>query len=272
MDDHQLIHGECIAAMKELPDASVDLVFTDPPFGHNNNDGDLIANWEKACGVEKKQRRKVRDEARPIENDGDEANVLYRRFLRQCKRLLTKPGCCCCCCCGGGGPDPQFARWSMWMDKYLHFKQMVIWDKGPMGLGWHYKRSYETVLVGQRDKGKCNWYDETLRIENIIRPGAHGIRKIIPSRDQHPTEKPTELAALFIRLHSKPGDVVLDPFMGRGSTGVAAINMGRKFIGIELDKEHYDVAERKIKAARQLSTHGFTAKKTSQGFKHENQS
>jgi len=126
---------------------------------------------------------------------------------------------------------------------------MVVWDKGPMGMGWHYRRSYETVLVGQKRGGKCRWFDETKRIENIIRPGS-GIRKIIPRKNQHPTEKPVELSGHFIGLHSQPRERVLDPFMGSGTTGVACVNTSRKFIGIEIEERYFEVAKERIKAAR----------------------
>jgi len=161
-------------------------------------------------------------------------------------RLLR---CCCCCCCGGGGPDPQFARWSLWLDEFLAFKQMVVWDKGRMGLGWHYRRSYETVLVAQKSKGKCHWFDRSKKIENVIRPGDYGIKKIIPRKDQHPTEKPVALARHFMRLHTRPRHLVLDPFMGRGWAGLAAIELGRRFVGIELDEEHFDHAAARLRAA-----------------------
>ena len=188
----------------------VDFIFTDPPYGHNNNDGDLISNWERALG------RGEPGDARPI---------------------------------AGGGPDPQFARWALWMDEHLAFKQMIVWDKGKMGLGWHYRRSYETILVAQKGGGKCRWFDETKRVENVIRPGDYGIRKIIPRKSDHPTPKPVELSAHFIGLHSRPGDVVLDPFMGGGSTGVAAVDLGRGFVGVELDERWFDIARRRISEA-----------------------
>jgi hypothetical protein len=70
----------------------------------------------------------------------------------------------------------------LWLDEAVGFKQMVVWDKGPMGMGWHYRRSYETVLVGEKRGGKCRWYDDSQTIENIIRPGAYGITKILPGR------------------------------------------------------------------------------------------
>lgn len=226
--------GDCRDILPHIQSASAALIFTDPPYGHNNNNnGDLIHNWEKALG---KPSVKLA-EARPIANDGHEdANGLVRWMFQESRRLLDQNGCCCCCC-GGGGPDPQFARWSLWMDEHLAFKQMIVWDKGPMGMGWHYRRSYETILVGQRS-AKCNWYDETNAIENIIRPGSHGISKIIPSSSEHPTPKPWQLPAHFIKLHSLPGDLVIDPFNGGGSTAEACQRMGRKYIGVELSEEY----------------------------------
>jgi len=238
--------GDSLEILPQLPDGCVDMVFTDPPYGHNNNNnGDLIARWEAALG----QRHDVPPaEWRPIANDGPEANTIFRATLPHLRRLMVGGCCCCCCCSGGGGPDPQFARWSLWMDEVFDFKHMVVWDKGPMGMGWHYRRSYETVLVGQVPGGPCRWFDETHRIENVIRP-SHGIPKIIPRAEQHPTEKPPGLAAHFIRLHTRPGHVVLDPFVGSGSTAQAAVALGRRFIGIEIERRYFDIAVARIDAA-----------------------
>ena len=55
------------------------------------------------------------------------------------------------------------------MDGIIGFKQMVVWDKGPIGMGWHYRRSYETVLVGEKPGAACRWFDDSQQIENIIR-------------------------------------------------------------------------------------------------------
>ena len=249
---NKIYQGGCIEIMRSFDDASIDFIFTDPPYGHKNNDGDLIHNWEKALGrpldCESDPRRST--EARPILNDGAEANDLVRQFFKEARRLLKPGSCCCCCCCGGGGPDPQFARWSLWLDEELDFKQMVIWDKGPMGMGWHYRRSYETVLVAQKPGAACRWYDETNAVENILRAGA--VPKIIPAADQHPTEKSPKLAQHFIALHSKPGDIVLDPFCGSGSTLDAANRIGRKWIGIELDPVFHAMASERMNRAAVL--------------------
>jgi len=226
--------------MKNLPDNSIDFIFTDPPYGHNNNNnGDLISRWEAALGVGS-YVPEVNN--KPILNDGEEANGIFKSFLSEANRVLKPGACCCCCCCGGGGPDPQYARWSLWMDEIIGFKQAVVWDKGPMGMGWHYRRSYEMVLVGQKKGAACKWYDESNKVENIIRT----IPKIIPRDDEHPTVKPVELAAHFIRLHTLPGEIVLDPFMGSGTTGVAAIQEGRRFVGYELDEKFFDMAQARL--------------------------
>lgn len=240
--DATLYLGDARDIVVSLPDGCVDMIFTDPPYGHRNNDGDLIHNREKALG----RPLDCGSSPRPIANDGAEANDLAAWLFNEAPRLLASGGCCCCCC-GGGGPDPQFARWSLLMDGPLDFKQMVVWDKGPIGMGWHYRRSYETVLVGQKRGAACKWYDTSGRIENIVRPGR--INKIIPSKDQHPTPKPPELSEFFMLLHSQRGETVLDPFMGGGSTAIGALRLGRRFIGIELEPRWFDLTcERVAKA------------------------
>jgi len=239
--DYKIIQGDCLEVMRGMENNSIDCVVTDPPYGHNNNNGDLISRREAALGRGEYNPQKNN---RPILNDGPEANDLFRNALTEFQRLL-KPGCCCCCCGGGGGPDPQFARWSLWLDEAIGFKQMIVWDKGPMGLGWHYRRSYEVVLVGQKKGAACKWYDTTRKIENIIRADKN-IRKIIPRKNQHPTKKPSELAAFFIGLHSQENDLILDPFCGSGSTGIACQKMGRKFIGIELNPKYCELARKRI--------------------------
>lgn len=232
----------CADARKVLPTLSrVDLVVTDPPYGHNNNNDDLIARWELALGKSNGEKPKPR----PIANDGPEANDLVRWSFSEFARLLPPGGCCCCCCCGGGGgPDPQFARWSLWLDEVLEFKQMVVWDKGPMGMGWHYRRSYETVLVANK-KGKVTWNGGS-NTENVIRPGEFG-RKIIPTESQHPTAKPVQLMQHFIRLHSNRGELVLDPFAGEGTTLLAAKLEGRRAIGVELSEEYCEKAVNRLR-------------------------
>ena len=127
LGNHRVLCGDSTKAAdvaRVMGGEKADMVFMDPPYGHNNNNGDLINRWEAALG--KPQTKS--SAARPIANDGAEANDVVRAAFRQSAELL-KPGCCCCCCCGGGGPDPQFARWSLWLDEIIPFK-IASGDKG----------------------------------------------------------------------------------------------------------------------------------------------
>ena len=229
-----IYHGDCREILPTLHDASVDFIFADPPYGHNNNNGDLIARREAALG------RGEGGKPRPIANDGpDEAAALVRFLFSQSNRLL-KPGCCCCCCCCGGGPDPQFARWSLWMDAAIGFKQMIVWDKGGLGMGWHYRRNYETVLVAEKPGGPCHWF------------GGHDVGNVIhltgikPREWEHPTPKPVELPRFFMRLHTQRGDMVLDPVCGAGPALVAAREVGCRAIGIEIEERYCEIAAKRL--------------------------
>jgi len=76
----KIIQGDCLEALHGMPDNSIDMIFTDPPYGHSNNDGDLIHNWEAALG----RPKPAASEARPIANDKpEEANALVRKFLQK---------------------------------------------------------------------------------------------------------------------------------------------------------------------------------------------
>lgn len=241
-----LYHGDCLEILPTLAAESVDIVWTDPPYGHNNNNGDLIHRWEAALGVGH-VRPDTRD-ARPIHNDGaEDMRRVLDGALTECARILRRD-CCCCCCCSGGGPSPTFAWVAERMDRSgLQFFHAVVWDKMGLGMGWRYRRNYEFVMIAHRKGGKLKW--ETTRSDsitaNVVRIG-----KIIPGSDDHPTPKPVALPAHFLELHGKRGDAVLDPFMGHAPAGVAAIQAGMSYIGIELDREHFDAACERIDNAQ----------------------
>jgi len=233
-----IYHGDCREILPTLKGDSIDFIFTDPPYGLGVNQNDLQAV------INRRVLRSDTSIPRPITNDGDEAHELVRLLFAEAKRLLI-PGACCCCCAGGGGPQPVFAKWSLWLDELLGFKQMVVWDKGPMGLGWHYRRSYEVVLVGQKQGAACRGFDDTETIENIIRhiPRIHpGLQ----SSHDHPTSKPVALINWFMRLHTAPGHLVLDPFMGGGPTMLAAASNGCRAIGIEIEERYCELTARRL--------------------------
>lgn len=233
----EVFNIDCFDGLKKINDNSIPCIVTDPPYGLNYNDGDLANNREKIFGGKIKNMK-----PNPIQNDGKEADIIFEKFLHEAKRILINGGCCCCCCCGGGGPKPLFAKWTLMMDKIIGFKQAVIWDKGGLGMGMQYRRNYEFILIAQKGSPSHAWNGGN-NTPNVWR-----INKIIPNKNQHPTEKPIKLMQKIIYIHSNPGDIILDPFMGHGSTGVAAIIEGRRFIGYEIEKRFYDVACQRIEA------------------------
>lgn len=119
----------------------------------------------------------------------------------------------------------------------LRFQNMVVWDKGMMGLGMGFRAQHEIIL--HYTAGAPKYHD--LGTSNVIRTA-----RVSASDREHQTQKPTELMEALVKVVAPPGGRVLDPFMGSGSTGVAAVAAGRAFVGIERDAEHFDTACRRI--------------------------
>ncbi len=231
--DATLYCGDCITVMRHWPNAWVDMIWTDPPYGHNNQDGDVQERLRHHRGLP----------LLPIANDdADSMREVVDAMLTEAARVL-RPDCCCCCCCGGGGPRPTFAWVADRMDQSgLRFFHSVIWDKKNPGLGWRYRRQHEMVMVAHREGGKLLWADNNETARNVF--------GLMPPRERHhPNEKPLALVNHFVQLHTVAGDTILDPFMGSGTTGVACAKLGRKFIGIEIDPKYFDIACKRIEDA-----------------------
>ena len=235
-DGITIYHGDCREVLPTLP--QVDLVLTDPPYGLNYNNGDLAHNWESAFGGATVSR----SIARPIAGDGEEQALgLLEATLTVVKVKLLKGGCCCCCCCcGGGGPKPLFAKWTLMMDRIIGFKQAVVWDKGGLGMGIHFRRSYEFMLVAQNGD-PCRVWNGGNTTSNVWR-----VPKIIPQDYEHPTEKPEQFMRIAVALFTHEGGIVLDPFMGSGTTLRAAKDLGRKAIGIEIEEKYCEIAAKRL--------------------------
>jgi len=230
-----IYHGDCREVMTTLPTESVTLLWSDPPYGHGNHDGDLQSARVGVAGARQAK-------AEPIRNDGpDEMREVVCGMLLAAVRILRRDCCCCCCCCGGG-PRPTFAWVAERMDREgLSFFHSVIWDKtarGP-GMGWRFRRDHEMVMVAHRSGGRLAWADPDRAVSNIVRPCP-------PRYRQHPNEKPLDLPGQFVALTTQEGELVLDPFMGSGTTLVAAKNLGRKAIGIEIEERYCEIAAKRL--------------------------
>lgn len=230
-----IYHGDCLSVLRDMQPDSIDLLWTDPPYGHGNHNGDL-----QSARVGVKGARKERPE--PIAND-DQENMrrVVDGMLQEAARVL-KSDCCCCCCCAGGGPRPTFAWLAQRLDADgMTFFHSVIWDKtarGP-GMGWRFRRDHEMIMVAHRKGGRLAWNDKASAASNILRFQP-------PIQRIHPNEKPIELAAHFILLTTEAGALVVDPFMGSGTTLRAAKNLDRTAIGIEIDERYCEIAAKRM--------------------------
>jgi DNA modification methylase len=218
---NKVITGDCLKVMKQIPDKSIDLVLTDPPYGTN-----YLSSRTKNHTY--------------LLNDklSDWIAMLPQMFI-EFKRILTDTGCCCCCC--GGGKTPGMAIFTIEAIKHFNLIQTLVWRKF-IGLGWRYRPAYETIVILSKDKNNYSFYDKTKSCSNVI----EGINQDIPRKGEHPTQKPVELMKHLIQIHSQFNDLVLDAFAGSGSTLVAAKELGRRFIGIEIEPKYVEICNRRL--------------------------
>ena len=124
----------------------------------------------------------------------------------------------------------------------FHFIKSLIWDKGNKIMGQFYMSQFEYILFFRKGRGvrinHCGTSD-ILSIPNIKLKGDDG-------KNLHDTEKPVELMKILIDNSSQQNGIVLDPFMGIGSTGIACKELDRQFIGIEIDQQYYNIAQERI--------------------------
>lgn len=125
----------------------------------------------------------------------------------------------------------------------LRFQAMPVWDKQAVGLGTGFRAQHECILHFSIDTPR--YYSASFG--NVLRA------RRMPAERDHPTEKPVSLMSALVEVQSEVGGVVLDPFMGSGSTGVAALQLGRSFVGIEHDPGHFDTACRRMEKAARFS-------------------
>jgi len=117
----------------------------------------------------------------------------------------------------------------------FRFWKPLVWDKRTIGMGYHYRARYELILFFEKGKRRLN----DLGIPDII-----SVPRI---RGGYPAEKPAEIAEVLVRQSSGAGDVVADPFMGSGSVGVAALRLGRRFLGNDLNPEAVRIAAQRLR-------------------------
>ncbi|UTC47420.1 DNA-methyltransferase [Treponema vincentii] len=213
-----LLRGDCIDLLPKIPDGSIDSIITDPPYFLG-----MTHNGQRGCF-----------------NDLAICKPFYEKLFTAYKRILKPDGCVYFFC-----DWRSYAFYYPIMNGILGVKNMLVWDK-QSGAGNFYTYQHELVMF-TTNRNAFN-VKGTYNIITGIRSFSTGAKKTNGEK-VHPTQKPIELIEKFIRDSTDAGDTVLDSFAGSGTTGVACINTGRRFIGIELDENYFAIAKQRIEKA-----------------------
>ena len=250
---NRVILGECLQELSKLDDRSVDLVFADPPY-NLQLDGDLLRpNNTVVDGVH---------QAWDKFHSFAEYDCFTRAWLAECRRILKPDGAIWLI----GSYHNVFRLGSALQDLGFWIQNDVVWRKTnpmPNFRGKRFTNAHETLIWAGRDqKSKVKFNYEAMKASNDdlqmrsdwLFPICSGPERLKDDggRKAHPTQKPEALLHRIILATSNPGDVILDPFFGTGTTGAVAQRLGRKWIGIERDPDYAKAAEERIARVRPL--------------------
>lgn len=225
---------DCLEGLAEVPDDSVDIIVTDPPYflsmGHAGD---------------RDNARKAQLNSNRAFNDLAICKPFYSKLFQEFARVLK--------------PDGAFYFFTDWRGYAFYFpllnaelpvRNLIVWDK-LCGPGSFYSYAHELIVFGTH-AGKLLHHGGT----NVLRMAAFcsGAKKTNGEKI-HPTQKPVELLQKFIEDSTDPGAVVLDTFMGSGTTAVAAMRTGRHFIGFELDEKYHALAMDRVEAEKIQNDH-----------------
>ena len=205
-----IYHGDCREMLLELP--KVDLVLTDPPYGTGGRDGSTHRTG----------------------TTGD--YLSYDAFVwatKQDSNLLFKAT-------REGTHAYVFSDWRRYKDVQIAYevsgwelRALIVWAKGN-GMGEYWRSSHEFILFFTKRKPRKLEHGNCM---NVIHE-----KKVAPTKRHHPLEKPIRLIQQLVVASSKDGEIILDPFMGSGSTLVAAKDLNRKAIGVEIEEKYCEIA------------------------------
>jgi len=248
---NQILQGDCIELMNSLPEKSVDLIFADPPYNlqlggdlHRPNNTKVDAcddHWDQF------------DSFRAYDE-------FSRAWLKAARRILKDDGTIWVI----GSYHNIFRVGATLQDLGYWMLNDVIWRKTnpmPNFRGRRFTNAHETLIwCSKSEKAKYNFNYEAMKAFNDdiqmrsdwLLPICNGGERLKNDEGNkaHPTQKPESLLYRVIMASSKPGDVILDPFFGTGTTGAVAKKLGRNFIGLERETDYIKVAEKRIKSIK----------------------
>jgi len=226
-----LMQGDCLELMKGIPDGSVDMVLTDPPYGTTACKWDSVIPfepmWEQLKRITKNNGAIVMTASQPFTSALVMSNVKMFKYCWVWEK--SKP------------------------TGFLNAKKQPLRQTEDVVVFYHKQPTYDpqgvlqtSKMVSRTNRGNYGSCSKTTLQEftnyprNILRFGSFD--------GLHPTQKPVALMEYLINTYTNEGETVLDFTMGSGTTGVAAKNLNRSFIGIELDKEYFRIAKQRIGA------------------------
>lgn len=228
-----LKQGDCLELMKAIPDENIDLIVTDPPYkitakGNTGNSGGML-------------RKKISLQGKVFKHNDIDCEQYAPEFYR-----VLKDGSHCYVMTNHINLIHMLNTFT---NCGFHFIKSLIWDKGNKIMGTFYMSQFEYILFFRKGKGvkinNCGTSD-ILSVPNQKLKGDD-------VKNLHDTEKPVGLMEILIGNSTQENGIVLDPFMGIGSTGIACINTNREFIGAEIDKTYFDIAQKRLEEAQLIS-------------------
>jgi len=245
---NSIIEGDCISALESLPPHSIDVVFADPPY--NLQLGGTLHRPDQSL-------------VDAVDDDWDKFedfaayDAFTRAWLLSCRRVLKPNGTIWVI----GSYHNIFRVGAIMQNLGFWLLNDVIWRKNnpmPNFRGRRFQNAHETLIWASRDKKIKNYVfnyealkaaneDVQMRSDWLI-PLCSGAERLKDEsgRKIHPTQKPEALLARIMLSSTRPGDVVLDPFFGSGTTGAVAKRLGRNFVGIERERGYIEKAQARI--------------------------
>jgi len=257
-DNFVLYHGDSIELLKSLPENSIDMIFADPPYNLSN--GGFTVHAGRMVSVNKGEW----DRSRGLENDYD----FHLKWLDACKRVLKPNGTLWV-----SGTYHSIYQCGYAMQRLgYHILNDIAWFKpnaAPNLSCRFFTASHETLIWARKEKkakhtfnydrmknGK--WPGDFFKKENSQMrsvwhiPESESVWTVNPPRPEekkfgkHPTQKPVELLRRIVLASTNENDVILDPFTGSSTTGIAAASLGRKFVGMDKDENFLELSKKRF--------------------------
>jgi modification methylase len=243
----RVLIGDCVAEMNRLPAESIDMVFADPPYNLQLKGGLLRPNQTEVDGV---------DEAWDKFDDFAAYDLFTGDWLRAARRLLKSDGTLWVI----GSYHNIFRIGALLQDLGFWILNDIVWRKTnpmPNFRGRRFANAHETLIWCARDKSSRHTFnhdamkalnDDLQMRSDWLLPICGGPERLrdMNGRKSHPTQKPEALLHRVIMAATRPGEIVLDPFFGTGTTGAVAKRLGRRWIGIERDAGYARIAAERI--------------------------